>query len=140
MESPRSTPDEPDYEYQAGDRPSPRSRRQRWLLDPYENYGRYPQGIARYRGPFAQPAEQDHRGIGPKGYRREDQRIWEDVCEAFTDDPWLDPSDISVLVSEGEVSLKGTVRSREERRLADELCHLIVGVQGVENELRVAYS
>ena len=33
-----------------------------------------------------------HRGRGPKGYRRSDERIREDVCERLTEDPFIDAS------------------------------------------------
>jgi hypothetical protein len=40
-----------------------------------------------------------HRGRGPKGYTRPDERIWEEVCDRLTDDPLLDASDMEVKVS-----------------------------------------
>jgi hypothetical protein len=61
-------------------------------------------------GPFA--------GRGPKGYRRSDSRIREDVCDRLTDAPFLDASDIDVTVTDGEVTLSGTVHYREENAAA----------------------
>ena len=54
-----------------------------------------------------------YRGLGPKGYRRSDERIHEDVCEALTEDADLDPSSVEVSVDAGEVTLSGTVSSRQ---------------------------
>src|SRR5262249_9623160 len=53
------------------------------------------------RGPYV--------GIGPRGYRRSDERIREDVCERFAEHGYLDPSELEVAVHDGEVLLSGTV-------------------------------
>jgi osmotically-inducible protein OsmY len=78
-----------------------------------------------------------HRGRGPKGYRRSDDRIREDVSDRLTDDPWLDASNIEVEVRECEVVLKGAVDSREDKRRAENLAEAISGVRNVQNHLRV---
>jgi osmotically-inducible protein OsmY len=81
--------------------------------------------------------EQDYRGRGPKGYRRSDDRIREDVNDRLTDDPYLDASDIDVSISHSEVTLNGTVDSRYARRRAEDLAENISGVIHVQNNLRV---
>lgn len=82
--------------------------------------------------------EQDeHRGRGPRGYTRSDERIREDVNDRLTDDGWLDASDIEVQVSSGEVTLTGQVSSREEKRRAEDIVEQISGVKNVQNSLRV---
>ncbi|HYG27943.1 MAG TPA: BON domain-containing protein [Caulobacteraceae bacterium] len=78
-----------------------------------------------------------HRGRGPKGYRRSDARIQEDISDRLTDDPWLDASNIEVEVKECEVILKGEVTSREDKRRAEDLAEAISGVRNVQNHLRV---
>ncbi|NBJ09403.1 BON domain-containing protein [Microvirga sp. SYSU G3D207] len=78
-----------------------------------------------------------HRGRGPKGYRRSDERIHEDVCERLTEDPFIDASDIEVAVKDGEVTLSGTVSSRGLKRRAEDLAELASGVAHVQNNLRV---
>src|SRR5262245_20667475 len=50
-----------------------------------------------------------HAGKGPRGYRRSDARIYEDVCEALTRDGEVDASDVEVTVEDGQVMLSGTV-------------------------------
>lgn len=77
------------------------------------------------------------RGRGPKGYRRSDERIREDVCECLTDDERIDATNIDVQVKECEVTLTGTVNSREEKRRAEDLIDRLSGVKDINNNLRV---
>jgi osmotically-inducible protein OsmY len=78
-----------------------------------------------------------HRGRGPKGYQRSDERIREDVNDRLTDDPHIDASEIDVTVASREVTLSGTVNSRFEKRHAEDLAESISGVTHVQNNLRV---
>jgi len=77
------------------------------------------------------------RGRGPRGYQRSDERIREDVCECLTDDPMIDASNMEVTVKGGEVTLSGTVSSRDQKRRAMDLVEDISGVKDVHNNLRV---
>lgn len=81
--------------------------------------------------------EDEHRGRGPRGYTRSDDRIREDVCDRLSDNPRLDASDIEVNVSNGEVSLTGTVNSRDAKRRAEDCVEDVSGVKNVQNNLRV---
>lgn len=76
-------------------------------------------------------------GRGPKGYKRSAERIREDVCERLSAHPDIDASEIEVKVEDNEVLLGGTVGSRREKRLAEDCCEGIPGVEDVRNELRV---
>jgi hypothetical protein len=78
-----------------------------------------------------------YRGRGPKGYKRSDERILEDVCERLTEDPFIDASNIEVRVKDGEVTLDGTVSSRGVKRRAEDLAETASGVAHVQNNLRV---
>jgi osmotically-inducible protein OsmY len=78
-----------------------------------------------------------HRGRGPKNYTRSDDRIRDDVSDQLTDDPLIDASDIEVSANGQEVTLSGTVASRNERRLAEEVAEQVSGVKYVQNNLRV---
>jgi hypothetical protein len=89
-------------------------------LDPY---------YASTRGEFG--------GRGPRGYRRSDERIREDVCQCLTDDDHIDASEIEVTVSEREVTLTGTVTSRMQKRHAEDLVERLPGVRDVINSIRV---
>jgi hypothetical protein len=79
----------------------------------------------------------EHRGRGPKGYRRSDERIREDVSDRLTDDSWLDASNIEVSVDDGEVTLSGSVDSRDAKRRAEDLAERVSGVGDVQNQLKV---
>lgn len=81
-----------------------------------------------------------HTGRGPRGYRRADERIWEDVCDRLTDDGHVDASDIDVRVNDGEVTLDGTVRSREEKHHAEDIIDSVPGVRDVHNRLHVNHD
>jgi hypothetical protein len=78
-----------------------------------------------------------HRGRGPRDYKRSDERIHDEVCERLTDDHFVDASDITVEVADGEVTLSGTVASRDQKRRAESALDRIAGVQDVHNRLRV---
>ncbi|WP_211193755.1 BON domain-containing protein [Pyxidicoccus fallax] len=79
------------------------------------------------------------RGLGkaPRGYVRSDERIREDVCERLMDSPY-DASDVDVQVKDGEVTLTGTVKSRQERRNIEDLVVAVRGVHDVFNRVRVS--
>lgn len=78
----------------------------------------------------------DHRGKGPKGYQRSEERIREDINDRLSDDDRVDASEIEVEVSGSEVVLKGTVATREEKRRAEDIAESISGVRNVENRLK----
>src|SRR5262249_34498742 len=73
----------------------------------------------------------------PKGYRRSDNRIEEDINDRLTDHPYIDASEIEVSVSNGEVVLSGSVDDRSSKRLAEDIAEQVSGVHNVENRLRV---
>jgi hypothetical protein len=79
-------------------------------------------------------------GKGPKGYRRSDERIKEDVCEYLAQHGEVDASDIEVYVQDGEVTLTGTVDSRRVKRMAEDAAELAAGVREIHNQLRVRDS
>lgn len=78
-----------------------------------------------------------HSGLGPRNYTRSDSRITEDVCDRLTEHPMVDASDIEVEVSAREVTLTGTVKTRDERRRAEDIVEAVSGVAHVQNNLRV---
>jgi len=78
-----------------------------------------------------------HRGKGPRGYRRSDERIREDVSDRLTEEAQLDPSEVDVSVTDGEVTLSGHVAKRFEKRLAEDWAETVTGVVHVQNNIRV---
>jgi osmotically-inducible protein OsmY len=78
-----------------------------------------------------------HRGRGPKNYTRSDDRIREDVNDRLSDDPYVDASEIEVTVSSCEVTLSGTVDSRDAKRRAEDCAEAVSGVRHVQNNLRI---
>lgn len=79
-------------------------------------------------------------GKGPKGYKRSDERIREDACEALARHPEVDASDIEVDVREGHIYLRGSVENRNMKRLAEDAVEGQFGVVDVHNTLLVQES
>jgi sporulation protein YlmC with PRC-barrel domain len=91
-----------------------------------------------YRYPMQFGAK--YRGRGPKGYQRSDERIREDINDELTENSFIDASNIEVSVENGEVRLTGSVNSRYEKRLAEDIAEDTLGVTNVQNELRLSSS
>jgi osmotically-inducible protein OsmY len=79
----------------------------------------------------------EHKGKGPMNYQRSDTRIREDVCDYLTDDDEVDASEIEVKVEACEVTLTGTVPSRDMKRRAEQVAERAAGVRDVHNQLKV---
>lgn len=77
------------------------------------------------------------RGRGPKGYQRSDERISDEVHQRLTDDHYVDASEINVAVADGDVTLSGTVESREAKHRAERIVEDLSGVKHVQNNIRV---
>ncbi|MGE5566949.1 MAG: BON domain-containing protein [Parcubacteria group bacterium] len=115
--------DERDRDYEPGR--EPRS----WLDDARDSLaGMFGAGAgaAADRGPNRREQE---------AYRRE-RVIRAVICGRLDHDRDLDTSDIHVTVHGSEVTLDGTVRSREEKRRAEDLAD-VRGVTHVQNNLRI---
>lgn len=80
----------------------------------------------------------DFFGKGPKNYRQDTDRVHVDVCEALTRHPEIDASDIDVRAENGEVTLTGSVQSRIQKRLAEDVIENVPGVRDVHNRLQVS--
>jgi len=85
----------------------------------------------------ARRRDEDHRGRGPKDYTRSDERIRDDAKDKLTDDWRVDASNVTVSVDKGEITLSGSVTSREAKRRAEDVVDNISGVKHVQNNLRV---
>jgi hypothetical protein len=81
--------------------------------------------------------EGPHTGRGPRGYRRSDDRVKEEVCDRLERHGQIDAGEIDVEVREGIVTLRGKVDDRRTKRLAEEAVENVHGVKDVMNELKV---
>ena len=96
----------------------------------------YGGGGVGYAGQGYGSQQGEHRGKGPKGYQRSDERIKEMVCERLRDDPSIDPSEVTITVLSGTITLEGTVDSRQAKNAIEEIAEQF-GSQEVQNNLRV---
>jgi osmotically-inducible protein OsmY len=78
-----------------------------------------------------------HRGRGPRSYVRSPARIYEDLCDRLTDNPFIDASDIEVTVAGTEVTLSGTVRDTIAMRQAQAIAEEVAGITHVHNRLLI---
>jgi hypothetical protein len=75
-------------------------------------------------------------GVGPRGYKRPDLRVEEEVVQRLEDAGWIDATDVEVEAADGVVTLAGEVETRAERRAAEDLAAEVAGVVDVINRLR----
>jgi hypothetical protein len=73
----------------------------------------------------------------PKNYKRSDERIREDICDRLSVSAEVDPSEIEVSVSAGEVTLMGYVADRQMKFAAEDITDDVPGVHEIHNQLRV---
>src|SRR5436190_8966391 len=78
-----------------------------------------------------------HRGRGPRGYVRSPARIYEDLCDRLTDNPFIDASEIEVTVAGTEVALSGTVQDTIAMRQAQAIAEEVAGITHVHNRLLI---
>lgn len=79
----------------------------------------------------------NHSGKGPKGYKRRDERIFEEVCETLYQSPDVDATEIEVEVDDGIVTLRGEVEGRIIKKIAEHLVDRLPGVVDVHNHLKL---
>jgi hypothetical protein len=100
---------------------------------------RGPLSLQEYRGgPYSSGGP--YAGRGPRNYQRGDERIHDDVCEALTRHGDVDACDIEVEVQNGEVTLRGTVPDRRQKRMAEDMAESVPGVRDVHNQLRLSQT
>ena len=104
----------------------------RWLSDRGDDWAR---GAGDTRDEHAR-----YHGVGPKNYKRSDERIREDVSDHLSDDPYIDASEIEVNVHNSEITLSGSVENRVQRRRAELAAEQVSGVSQIQNNLRVKHA
>jgi osmotically-inducible protein OsmY len=75
---------------------------------------------------------------GPKGYKRSDERLKEDISERLMQNGHIDPSEVTVEVQNGKVTLEGTVPERRMKHQIEDLVDDCPGVQDIDNRVRVS--
>ena len=84
-------------------------------------------------------SSQQRYGKGPKGYRRSDDRLRDEISDQMMAQA-LNADDIEVSVSNGEVTLTGSVCCRSDKFAAEQIAERVMGVSDVINQLRVKKS
>jgi osmotically-inducible protein OsmY len=91
-----------------------------------------------YENPLLEHKHAPHRGKGPKGYERSDDRIHDEICERLTRHPLIDASLMDVSVKNREVTLTGEVLDRRMKHMAEDVVDEVFGVREIHNNLRVS--
>ena len=76
-------------------------------------------------------------GRPPRGYKRPDELIRDEICKRLTLTPEIDATEVEVMVKDGEVTLRGIVDDRFAKRLVEDITETSFGVRDVLNELRL---
>jgi hypothetical protein len=74
----------------------------------------------------------------PKSYTRSDDRIREDLYERIMHHDYIDASEVTVNVSQGMVTLEGSVPERHMKHDIENIVDGCPGVKDIDNRLRVA--
>jgi hypothetical protein len=82
-----------------------------------------------------QASQGPHRGRGPRGWSRRDERIREEVCERLLQDRLLDARGVEVQVQDGVVTLAGEVPGGSDAAHAEMLARQAPGVVEVRCNL-----
>ena len=83
-----------------------------------------------------EPAPPNARRMA-RAYRRTDERIRDDVCERLSHSNEVDPTDVTVAVRDGVVTLEGSVPVRPMRYALEDIAARCLGVIDVDNRVRV---
>ena len=74
---------------------------------------------------------------GPKGFRRSDERILDDIATRLMSRDDIDSSEVTLEVKDAKAKLGGTVPERWMRYAVDDIAESVMGVEDVENNVRV---
>lgn len=80
--------------------------------------------------------EKNFYGKGPRGHLKSEEAILDDVCRILYESKEVDASDIEVSIDDQCIYLKGSIRSKGMKRVAEDLVASIPGVVDVFNELK----
>jgi hypothetical protein len=102
-------------------------------------YRAYEDGRDPYRDERAPYREDRTYAPEPRRARRDgpsDRVLWAVITERLEDERRLDLRDVEVIVQDGEVTLNGRVRHKQDKRRIEDIAD-IDGVRHVQNNLRV---
>lgn len=99
--------------------------------------GQYQSDLFNISGTGRGPREGGNIGKGPKGYKRSDERIHEEVCEALYRNQIVNASNIEVKVENGVVILSGTVATRYAKREVENCIENLSGIVDIHNEIHL---
>ncbi|WP_455287867.1 BON domain-containing protein [Cupriavidus necator] len=102
----------------------------------YSEYGEYGGYAPGERG-VPSTRWEGQRRPGPKNYRRDDDRVHDEVCNRLAREDELDVSEVSVRVQDGVVTLEGHVTDRDTKYEIEDIAEHVFGVQDVINHIRV---
>ena len=89
---------------------------------------------------YANYAGSSYIGKGPKGYKRSDDRLREEVCETLAQHPEIDASEVEVSVEESTVLLTGSVPERRMKYLDEAAIEKVWGIEDIVNQIKVSRS
>lgn len=78
-----------------------------------------------------------YTGVGPSNFQISDQQIQDEVCRRLTQHGHLNARNIQVSAHNGIVTLRGSVPSRQAKRMAEDTAESVQGVRDVENNLSI---
>ena len=84
------------------------------------------------------PDQEKHAGQAPANYDRPDHLVEQEVKERLTQDAFLDPSNMTVSVSNGGVLLEGFVAQLADKERAEAAALSVHGARTCQNNLRLA--
>ncbi len=79
----------------------------------------------------------DHRGRGPRGCRRPDGRILDEIGKRLAEDGYIDAFDIAVSVQDQEVTRSEILSPLLRESPAEDITEAVPGVTHDQNSLRV---
>lgn len=95
-------------------------------------------GSGRYGGAASNLDRKNRKG--PKGYERSDDRVREEIIDQLLTNAHVNLEDVSIDVSNGEVTLSGTVEDRRSRYDIEAIADGVWGVKDINNNLKVKNS
>jgi osmotically-inducible protein OsmY len=101
-------------------------------------YGYFYGGAGAASGGYSEVERPRPVSRGPKGYKRSDERLKEDISERIMQRHDIDASEVTVEVQNGKVTLEGTVSDRRMKHALEDLADACPGVEDVDNRVRVS--